>query len=225
MNTNTYNTNMDTTAPATPHEMDDKSKKSVFLTGPAGSPHFIRTLERDQNEFRRLRGDFLASPSLKDKDTILNELVRGLSINDYITERHLYPTVAAEVPSDGKGLAERFRGRAADLRKILVSVDKMKIDDPALEPTLATYFSGLEELMNLQQTELFPALQNALTPAKAEQLGKDLDGARGKAPTRPHPNAATSSVLGALAAPIDKLKDAGRQFAGSSKETQDVLGK
>jgi len=212
-------------APASENDMNDKSKSSIFLTGPAGSPHFIRTLERDHNEFRRLYADFQACPSLKDRQAILNELIRGLSIHDAICERHLYPTIAAEVTNDGKALSEQYKNRAAEFRKLLITVDKTKIDDPSFNPALATLMQELDMLINIQERELFPTLATALNPTKAEELGRSLDSARTSAPTHPHSAASKSSVLGAITAPFDKLKDAGKDFAGSSKETQDVIGK
>eukprot|EP01097_Dermamoeba_algensis_P009585 TRINITY_DN679_c0_g1_i1.p1 TRINITY_DN679_c0_g1~~TRINITY_DN679_c0_g1_i1.p1 ORF type:complete len:227 (+),score=92.23 TRINITY_DN679_c0_g1_i1:121-801(+) len=206
------------------HSTSDKKADSIFQTAPVGSSHFLRTIERDHNELRRLFADFAAALSLKEKEEIKNELIRGLSIHDYITETVLFPSFEKEVPN-GKDMLNSFKLRSSELRRTMVTLDKMKIDDLAFQPTFTTLMKEIEEAMIFKERELLPALQVVISPLRAEELGRDLDKARKTAPTRPHPNAATSTVLGALAAPIDKLKDKARDFAGASKDYQDVAGK
>eukprot|EP01097_Dermamoeba_algensis_P004865 TRINITY_DN3123_c0_g1_i1.p1 TRINITY_DN3123_c0_g1~~TRINITY_DN3123_c0_g1_i1.p1 ORF type:complete len:234 (+),score=78.83 TRINITY_DN3123_c0_g1_i1:98-799(+) len=206
------------------HSTSDKKADSIFMTAPAGSSHFLRTIERDHTEFRRLFAAFSSAMSLKDKDDIKNELIRGLSIHDYITETVLFPAFEKEVPN-GKDRLNTYKLRCAELRKLMTTVDKMKIDDLAFQPTFTSMTKEIEEGMIYKEREFLPALQVVITPVRAEELGHDMDKARKTAPTRPHTTAATSTVLGALAAPIDKLKDKARDFAGSSKDHPDVVGK
>jgi hypothetical protein len=198
-------------------------KNSIFQVGPAGAPNIISSLERDHAEFRRLYNDFVRSGSMKEREEIKNELVRGLSIHDFITETILYPALLKEVPH-GPEMVSPFRTKMTDFRKMLMAVDKTKLDDPTFLPTFHTLFQELDTSMKSKELELLPALR-ALGPHRVEALGKALDKARSGAPTRPHTSAASSNVLGHLAAPIDKLKDKGRDFVGASSETRDVLGK
>jgi hypothetical protein len=202
----------------------DKFKNSVFQVGPAGTSNIIASLERDHAEFRRLYNDFVQSGSMREREEIKNELIRGLSIHDFITETVLYPAASKEIPH-GPEMISPFKTRMTDFRKMLMTIDKTKIDDPTFLPTFHTMFQELDTSMKQKELELLPALTRALTPKQIEELGRTLDKARSGAPTRPHTSAASSNVLGHLAAPIDKLKDKARDFAGASSETRDVLGK
>eukprot|EP01097_Dermamoeba_algensis_P010182 TRINITY_DN7424_c0_g1_i1.p1 TRINITY_DN7424_c0_g1~~TRINITY_DN7424_c0_g1_i1.p1 ORF type:complete len:321 (-),score=115.05 TRINITY_DN7424_c0_g1_i1:171-1049(-) len=210
--------------PSTEFDMHDRHKKSIFFTGPSGPHNFLRTLERDQNELRRLYNDFLQTQSITQRDEIKNEMIRGLSIHDFITETILFPVAIKELVN-GKSLVANHQANNADFRRLLMTLDKTKVDDPTFLPTFNSMFQQLDMSMKQKQLDLFAGLQSALSPARAEELGKDLDKARTSAPTRPHTSAATSSVLGHLAAPFDKLKDTARDFAGASRETRDVVGK
>jgi hypothetical protein len=222
-NTTNTNTTMIPGSTTTAHH-PEKRVESIFMTGPPGSPHFLRTIERDHQELRRLFDEYNAALSLKEKDEIKNEIIRGLSINDFITETVLFPAYEKEVPN-GKDALYPYRGRCADLRTMMVQMDKMKIDDLAFQPTFNTLMKQVEDGMTYKEKEFLPSLQVVISPSRAEELGRDMDKARRSAPTRPHTNAAKSSVLGALAAPIDKLKDKARDFAGASKENQDLISK
>jgi hypothetical protein len=220
-----HSTHSTTTAPVTTGDYStEKRVDSIFMTGPAGAPHYLRTIERDHNELKRLFAEYNSALSLREKDEIKNEIIRGTSIHDFITETVLFPAFEKEVPN-GREMLNPFKLRLADLRKMLVQMDKMKIDDMAFQPTFQTLVREVEECMTFKERELLPALQVVISPLRAEELGRDMDKARRSAPTRPHTSAAKSSVLGALAAPIDKLKDKARDFAGASRENQDVVSK
>eukprot|EP01097_Dermamoeba_algensis_P001409 TRINITY_DN1526_c0_g1_i1.p1 TRINITY_DN1526_c0_g1~~TRINITY_DN1526_c0_g1_i1.p1 ORF type:complete len:235 (-),score=58.55 TRINITY_DN1526_c0_g1_i1:55-759(-) len=205
----------------------EKNKDSIFSQGPTDTAnshtHFIRTLERDHDEFRRLYQEYRSSLTLRERKAILNELIRGISIHDVIETRYLYPALEKYVPSEGKISANKARNDHEEARKLLKKIDQLADDNPSLPPLVDTLMTELETHMREEETNLFVKLQMALSPEDAVKLGKDLDSARSSAPTHPHPNAPNNPIalaaVGLATAPFDKLKDLGKEFTGGSKET------
>eukprot|EP01097_Dermamoeba_algensis_P010915 TRINITY_DN8292_c0_g1_i1.p1 TRINITY_DN8292_c0_g1~~TRINITY_DN8292_c0_g1_i1.p1 ORF type:complete len:207 (+),score=64.52 TRINITY_DN8292_c0_g1_i1:91-711(+) len=205
------------------------SASSIFLTSPPGEPHFFKTLKRDHDEFRLLYQNYKASPSLKEREKIIHELIRGISIHDVIEERFLYPCIEKSLPQEGQKIADHGRTEHLTAKKLLYQIDNMPIDDPKLDEILTALMKDLDHHMKEEEKDVFPQLEAVLTPHESQSLGRDLDQGRAMAPTHPHPSAPDQppglTLAGLASAPIDKARDLSREFAGASKEHKDLLSK
>jgi hypothetical protein len=76
---------------------------------------------------------------------------------------------------------------------------------------LGTLIELVRTHVHEEESQIFPALQAAMSPAELDNLGEVLATAKAVAPTRPHPLAPSGGlgtmVAGALSAPLDKVRD------------------
>ena len=97
----------------------------------------------------------------------------------------------------------------------------MKSKDPDYIPKLKTLMDTLRQHIKEEEKDDLPALEKVLAgdhnhTGVSESLAKSFDRTKMFIPTRSHPSAGENppfeSVVGLLAAPIDKLADLFRKF-------------
>lgn len=142
---------------------------------------------------------------------VVDRIVKELSVHDAIEREYLYPAVRDRVPS-GSGLADHSIEEHNEVAQTLLAIDKADNGSGEQKQLLARLVTAVRAHVEEEETRLFPALRDAMTPRELEELGGKLETAKSTAPTRPHPHAPDeglgTKIAGAVSAPLDKARDA-----------------
>ena len=140
-------------------------------------------------------------------------LVRELSIHAAIEETVLYPAVREDV-AQGDPLVEHSLDEHHEIKVALARVDD------AMEKAHTKEFAGkvnrLQKVVDHHVTEeeekVLPAIRDALTKTRLNEIGTAMNKKRDVAPTRPHPSAPdegiAAEITGTAAGVIDRVRDA-----------------
>lgn len=138
-------------------------------------------------------------------------LVMDSSRHEAAEEQFFWPVVRDRV-SDGNALADKAISQEQRTKGILARLDKLNSRDEEFDRLLAEYIPAARQHIAFEETQVWPSLRQALTPAEAQDLGEKIQAAEDKGPTRPHPHTPPSpgvlKAAGPAVALIDKLRDA-----------------
>lgn len=177
----------------------------------------LTLLEQDHRAVEALYERFKTVPrtDLTTRRTLVNAIVRELSIHAAIEEQFLYPVTREAFPG-GADLAEHSVDEHQQIKKLLTAVDKSRPDDDGLDDRLDALMAEVTEHVGEEESELFPQLRGALGADRIRRLGEDLQTAKAAAPTRPHPGAPNrppwNFLAGPMAAALDRAFDVLRKF-------------
>lgn len=182
-------------------------------------PDAIAVLTTDHDEVKGMLSRLESMPSastgataeqLTERKELVQQLVIELSKHEAAEEMHLWPTVRDALPN-GSVLADRALAQEQDGKEALAKLEKMSPDNLDFEGLLTSTRQDLLEHIRTEE-EVFAALRGAVSEAQLDELGGKIEAAKKMAPTRPHPHAPNSAtgvkLAGAMAAPMDKARDA-----------------
>jgi acetyl esterase len=146
---------------------------------------------------------------------LVDQISFELTAHAFAEETVLYP-VWLEV---GMGDANHdARQEHQSMKDLLLLLDHSEPGQPEFEEALARLITQVRHHVGDEELVELPAFRAKAGPDRMAQLGREFLAAKRKAPTRPHPNAPDSGtaekLAGALAMPVDKLRDAasGRRY-------------
>jgi hypothetical protein len=97
-------------------------------------------------------------------------------------------------------------------KKILASLDGMKVDDPNFEAGFTALKQAVLDHAAAEEREEFPLLSQNSDPDQLALMAQAIKAAEAIAPTHPHPSVGsamtTNLVAGPLASVIDRTRDA-----------------
>jgi hemerythrin superfamily protein len=142
-------------------------------------------------------------------------IIRELSIHAAIEETVLYPAVREDVP-EGDPLVEHSLDEHHDIKEALARVDD--IIDKAHTKEFAAKMSRLQEVVDHhvgeEEEKILPAIREALTKTRLNEIGTAMNKKKDVAPTHPHPSAPdegiAADITGMAAGVIDRARDAAR---------------
>lgn len=171
----------------------------------------IEVLEADHREVEALFERVQASSA--GQDDAVADIVRELSIHDAIERELLYPVVRDRIPSDGEGMAWHSLDEHEETAELLSQIESTD-DAPQRDMLLRRLTTSVNDHVTEEENEIFPKLRQAMSQEELVELGSKLEGAKGRAPTHPHPHAPRSGigakVGGAAAAAMDRARDAAK---------------
>lgn len=142
---------------------------------------------------------------------IVDQIVKQLSIHDAVEKEYLYPALREHLEG-GDELADHAIEEHNEQAKELLAIDKADSGSPEQAKLLHELIVDVRHHVEEEESEIFPKLQQAMSGEQLEALGGKLEAGMKTAPTRPHPMAPSeglgTKVAGAMAAPMDKLRDA-----------------
>jgi hypothetical protein len=190
------------------------------VTGEELSTDVLHVLGRDHNLVRALAKQLAAIPSHTTGGTPEDESQRK-SIVDMITvrlSRHeaaeqelLWPAVRRVLP-DGEEWADGALEQEQEGKDTLTALGKLEPDTDEFDSLVEQLVAQLRKHV-AYEAEVFRRLREAMPEEDREKLGKRVLKAENRAPTRPHPHAPKEpgiavKAAGAVAAPMDKARDA-----------------
>lgn len=177
----------------------------------AESTNAVDLLTRDHREVERLFGEYEAATDPGRRTEIVHEVVHELAVHGEIEELLFYPRLREVLP-DGDELADEAVHEHLEIKRTLNELDSMSADDDGFDDRMRTLMAEVRHHVEEEESELFPAIREAVSEEELDDLGRALDGARSMVPTRPHPSAPTSPLAKAATSPpvalIDRVRDA-----------------
>lgn len=175
----------------------------------ASRPDAVTILTRDHAAIEAilsaLDGDTKPDPRL------VAQLVREVSIHGAIEREHLYPLLRKRL-DDGNERYGDWLAEHGEMATMLAEIDRRPEGDPYRRELIERLIPLLRTHIAQEEGAVLPALRSLLADEELAELGRTLDAARNKAPTRPHGHLAGAGLGARLSrvviAPFDKTRDA-----------------
>jgi hemerythrin-like domain-containing protein len=142
---------------------------------------------------------------------VAQQLIISESRHEAAEEQFFWPAVRSRLANGGE-LADAAISQESEAKEVLARLDKLDADDEEFERLLASFIPAAREHIDFEETQVWPGLRQALSPAEAEDLGEKIQKGEDHGPTRPHPHTPPSPAVlksaGPVVAALDKLRDA-----------------
>jgi hemerythrin-like domain-containing protein len=170
----------------------------------------VDILTKDHHEVLELIQQIKATSSGQERrdktDVVIAELVR----HSVAEEMYVYPVMEKELPN-GKESVEHDTAEHKELEREMSTLEDLKGDADGFLDAIGTLEATLQDHVNDEEQEQFPALREHLSSEQLVKMGEQVQKAKKLAPTRPHPNAPNNQFFHKLAGPgvgmIDRLRD------------------
>jgi hemerythrin superfamily protein len=180
----------------------------------------IELLKADHKEVAQLFKQFEKSGdrALKQKEKLVEKMIRALAIHSAIEEMLFYPTVRTAALKANNNLGKASSDLVLEsleehhiVKWTLAELEKMNATDERFEAKVTVLIESVKHHVEEEEEDLFPKVRRLLNAKVLAELGDRMEKAKKLAPTRPHPRAPDSPpgnfVAGTLAAMMDKGKD------------------
>ncbi|KAI6777342.1 hypothetical protein HG530_001287 [Fusarium avenaceum] len=183
---------------------------------------------KDHRELKDYYNEVVNSTDHDHQQRFGNRFVWELARHSIGEELVIYPAMEKYMGDKGKQLADEDRQEHHDVKVLLKDFQNLKSTDPAYKPHLKKLWGLLEKHIEEEEKRDLPALEEALKTRAEESESLAASFARTKhfVPTRSHPSAGEKppfeTVMGLMAAPIDKLADMFRKFPSKNNVETDL---
>ncbi len=150
----------------------------------------------------------------KAKRSIVDKIIRELSIHAVIEEQIFYPSVRSWDPDETSEVLEALEEHNV-VKWLLADLEGMSPDDERFDAKVAVMMESVRHHLKEEEREMFPKVRKAMNRAALNELGARLEQGKKVAPTRPHPRSPDTPpgnvLVGAAAGVLDRAWDAGKQ--------------
>jgi len=171
----------------------------------------ITLLKQDHRTVEALFRRYESGLQGQEKQDVVHEIIRELSVHAAIEEQVLYPAVRRAFPK-GEDLAEEGIDEHQEVKETLSDLDGMDPSEPGFDPKVRSLIGDVRHHVEEEEGEMFPKLAQALSSDRLDEMGSAMEGAKRMAPTRPHPLAPSTPpgniVAGPVAGVVDRARDA-----------------
>jgi hemerythrin superfamily protein len=168
--------------------------------------------------FDKLAG--LNGKSARNKKSIVEKIIRELSIHAAIEEQIFYPAVRREIPEEREMVLESLEEHNV-IKWELDALQSMNVNDERYDAKIKVLKDATLHHIEEEENGLFPKVRESFDNARLNELGTQLERAKKTAPTRPHPRAPDEPpgnlVMNVGAGVIDRARDLGRSVARSAR--------
>jgi len=188
-------------------------------TGPvhsANKPIELLIME-DHNEVRSLYKNFQNAATKEEATRWYNQLVWEIARHSVAEEVVVYPLFEDKLGDWGKHRAELSRKEHHTVKVELKELESLSHDDVSFMPKMKTMMANLENHMEHEEKEDLLRLRDTISEHDRVSYGRSFERRKTIVPTRPHPSAPDKyptfeTLVGLLAAPIDKFRDMFRDY-------------
>ncbi len=177
--------------------------------GTRTTPDAVALIKNDHRMMEGLFRKFEATRNSRAQGRIRDQIVRELSIHASIEEELLYP--AADERARQKGLVLESLEEHHLVKVLLSEIDGMNPEDERFEAKVHVLMENVMHHAKEEEKELLPKVRQVLSRSELIELGEQMDRAKKRAPTRPHPKAPDTppgiQVAGPVSAVMDSAKD------------------
>jgi hemerythrin superfamily protein len=169
----------------------------------------VALLKNDHRMMKGLFKKFEATRNARAKGRIRDDIVKELSIHASIEEELLYP--AADKRARQKGLVLESLEEHHLVKVLLAEIDGMNPEDERFGAKVHVLMENVMHHAQEEEKELLPKVRQVLSRSELIELGEQMEQAKKRAPTRPHPKAPDTppgiQVAGPVSAVMDSVKD------------------
>jgi hemerythrin superfamily protein len=180
----------------------------------------ISLLKADHKEVEQLFKQFekTGDRALKQKEKLVEKMIRALAIHAAIEEMFFYPTVRTAALKANSRAGEASSDLVLEsleehhiVKWTLSELEKMNASDERFDAKVTVLMESVKHHVEEEENELFPKAKRLVSAKILNELGERMEKAKKLAPTRPHPRASDTPpgnfVAGTVAAMMDKGKD------------------
>lgn len=170
----------------------------------------IGILTHDHREVESMFGKLTSVTDPGERREVADEITIELVRHSVAEEQYLYPAVREHVP-DGDAIADRELSDHAEVEHLLKELEKADPDSSDFAALTGQLVRTVNAHVQDEEHALFPALAGHASPAELRRLGEQVQAAKDRAPTRPHPAAPDRPPLNKLLGPgaglVDRIRD------------------
>jgi hemerythrin-like domain-containing protein len=141
---------------------------------------------------------------------VAEQLIIASSRHEAAEEQYFWPAVR-DALGNGNELADTAVAQETAAKELLARIGKAGAADAGLDQLIAEFIPAGRAHIDFEETRVWPSLREALSPARARELGEKIEDAEEHGPTRPHPHTPPSPGLlktaGPAVAAVDRLRD------------------
>jgi hemerythrin superfamily protein len=177
----------------------------------------LKVLREDHRRVDDLfkRFDQAGDRAYKTKRRLVDQMIRELSVHAAIEEEVFYPAVRERMHQSEDDVLESLEEHHL-VKVTLAELDGMDPTDERFDAKVTVMMENVRHhAKEEEEGELFPKVRKAFTPSELREMGRRLEQAKRRAPTRAHPHAPdeppANVIAGAVSALVDRGKDLIRQ--------------
>lgn len=173
---------------------------------------------KDHRELKKYYTEVVNSTDHDHQQRFGNQFVWELARHSISEELVIYPAMEKYMGDKGRRLADEDREEHHQVKERLKVFQNLKSTDPGYVPEIKHIWDLLDKHIEDEENRDLPALEKALAAhaEDADSLAASFERTKHFVPTRSHPSAGESppfeTVMGLLAAPMDRLADMFRKF-------------
>lgn len=122
----------------------------------------------------------------KTKRELADSMIEELSIHAAIEEQIFYPRIRQLVPDEEAMLLESVEEHHI-VKWVLSELDGLDPEDERFEPKVTVLMEMVRHHVEEEESDLFPAVREAVGRNQLQELGKELEQAKQMVPREPHP--------------------------------------
>lgn len=189
------------------------------VAGEGDSEDVIDILGWDHNQVKYILEQLQAVPGkrqggtpvhMQERVSLVDMIRLRLSEHELAEEEYFWPAVRSHL-EDGDALADQALGQEQEGKDLLQALDGLPGDADEFDELVEKLVLALRTHVAFEDS-VFLQAKSQIPDEEREQLGRKIQSAKSTAPTRPHPHAPNrppfNKVAGALAAPLDRARDA-----------------
>lgn len=170
----------------------------------------IELLQHDHRMVEQLFRDYGSAASPDQRKGVADILIRELSKHAAVEEELFYPLARQVVPAGVMEIEQHLQEHLA-VKRLLAELDGMSPEDDRMDDLVQALQRDVAHHVEEEEGELMPKVRDHLDEQALQELGEEIDHAKRRAPTRPHPAAPDRppalTLLAPVAAIYDRLRD------------------
>jgi hemerythrin superfamily protein len=149
----------------------------------------IALLKADHRAVSKLFREYKAAKRQKSATRAkpIDNAIKALSIHAAIEEQVFYPAVREEVPKLEDSILESLEEHHV-LKWTLEEIASIGVDDERYDAKVTVMMEQVRHHVEEEETDWFPKVRDALSRARLQELGAQLQKAKRRAPRTPEPD-------------------------------------
>src|SRR6185437_15842170 len=149
-----------------------------FFRGGEKAMNALELLKQDHENVKRLFREAEAAQDGKRRKELFDQIETELEIHTHIEETVFYP--AMEQHEELRDMVAEARDEHAEVKELLEDMENMSPDDEEFESSLQDLIDNVEHHAEEEEQEMFPKAQEAVGDKALDDLGRQLEAAKGK---------------------------------------------
>jgi hemerythrin-like domain-containing protein len=157
----------------------------------------IVLLKEDHRNVRKLFRQFHSAEEPEQRGRLVDKIIEELTVHTYIENEVMYPQVRKLVPDLEQDILESFEEHhVADV--LCVELTALAPTDEHYEAKATVLIENVDHHIDEEEGEWFPKVRAALGRKQLQEIGRELQAARERAPRKPTQPSALRKAVDAL---------------------------